>query len=404
MDLSVVVPTLNGRTQLVRCLDALSDHAPGVEVVVVNGPSTDGTTGMVRDRDDVDVLVEIADRNLNVARNAGIERARGEWIAFVSDEYSIESGWFDALCEASSVDDAREPDSRLARVLPDPLVGAARTMAEATRTITTSSRRLAARVRTDDRSDETIDDDASGRDAVEGRAHHDETRESPTDADRSGGEGADENSTDERSSIERDGRTSGPPAVVTGPIHRELAGGTTTQFAQSRSVAGRVVTYFNPDNVAVRRDALDDTDGFDEYLQVGGARDLAHRLAAREYPVMWEGRMCVRGEYGADGTGRDPRWSARALSYRLVKNYGLRPVVARRVGERIAGTGFAGVRDAIRGEVTLSGWFAGARDVAWGTTLGAVDGLRARWRDRERHNPNGRSARADRAIEVYDRR
>jgi len=393
MDLSVVVPTLNGRAQLVRCLDALSAHAPRVEVVVVNGPSTDGTTGMVRERDDVDVLVEIADRNLNVARNAGIERARGEWIAFVSDEYSIESGWFDALYEASGVDEAEQPDSRFGRVLPDPLVAAAGTVVETTRAIPIHARRLAGRVRTGDRADDDASDDLDG---------NDETGD-PDEGD-AVAEGTGESATDERSHVEPDGRTAGPPAVVTGPIHRELTGGTTTQFAESGSVAGRVVTYFNPDNVAVRRDALNDTDGFDEYLQVGGARDLAHRLAAREYPVTWEGRMCVRGEYGADGTGRDPRWSARALSYRLVKNYGLRPAVARRVGERLAGTGLAGVRDAIRGDVTLSEWFAGVRDVAWGVVLGAADGLRARWRDRERHNPNGRSVRGDRAVTVYDRR
>lgn len=75
MDLSVVVPTLNGRDRLAACLDALAAHAPEAEVIVANGPSADGTTGMVRDRDDVDVLVEISDRTVNVARNAGIEVA-----------------------------------------------------------------------------------------------------------------------------------------------------------------------------------------------------------------------------------------------------------------------------------------------------------------------------------------
>lgn len=97
MDLSVVLPTLNGRDRLATSLDALAEHAPDAEVVVVNGPSADGTTGMVRERDDVDVLVEISDRNLNVARNAGLEVAGGDVVALLRYDLSVESSWLSAL-------------------------------------------------------------------------------------------------------------------------------------------------------------------------------------------------------------------------------------------------------------------------------------------------------------------
>ncbi|MFB6097461.1 MAG: glycosyltransferase family 2 protein [Haloferacaceae archaeon] len=97
MDVSVVVPTLNARERLSACLDALAAHAPGVEVVVVNGPSADGTTGMVRDRDDVDVLVEISSRNPNVSRNAGIEAATGGVVAFVSSDLRVSESWLPAI-------------------------------------------------------------------------------------------------------------------------------------------------------------------------------------------------------------------------------------------------------------------------------------------------------------------
>jgi len=62
MALSVVVPTLNGREELVGCLDALAEQVPDAEIIVVNGPSADGTTGMVRDRSDVEVLAAWDDR------------------------------------------------------------------------------------------------------------------------------------------------------------------------------------------------------------------------------------------------------------------------------------------------------------------------------------------------------
>ena len=96
MDVSVVVPTLNDRDQLRGCLDSLADEGPH-EVVVVNGPSTDGTSGMVRGRPDVDVVVEIDERNVNVARNAGIDRARGDAVGFLAPTTTAESGWLDAL-------------------------------------------------------------------------------------------------------------------------------------------------------------------------------------------------------------------------------------------------------------------------------------------------------------------
>lgn len=98
MELSVVVSTLNDREQLLSCLDALAERTPpATEVIVVNGPSSDGTTGAVRDRDDVDVLVEISERNPNVSRNAGLEVATGEAVAFLDGGYVVEHSWHGAL-------------------------------------------------------------------------------------------------------------------------------------------------------------------------------------------------------------------------------------------------------------------------------------------------------------------
>lgn len=98
MELSVVVSTLNDRQRLLPCLDAVREHAPSsTEVVVVNGPSSDGTTGAVRERDDVDVLVEISDRHRSASRNAGFEHATGETVAFLGDEYAVTGSWYDAV-------------------------------------------------------------------------------------------------------------------------------------------------------------------------------------------------------------------------------------------------------------------------------------------------------------------
>jgi glycosyltransferase involved in cell wall biosynthesis len=99
MELSVVVPTLNERDHLEGCLDALAREDPA-ETLVVNGPSTDGTSGMVLDRTDVDALIEVDDRNVNAARNAGLDRAAGDAVAFLSPVVRVEEGWRSAAVEA----------------------------------------------------------------------------------------------------------------------------------------------------------------------------------------------------------------------------------------------------------------------------------------------------------------
>jgi glycosyltransferase involved in cell wall biosynthesis len=298
MELSVVVPTLNGRDRLAAGLDALSAHVPNAEVVVVNGPSTDGTTGMIRDRDDVDVLVEVSTRTENVARNAGLEVATGDVVALLRYDFVVEPSWLagleDGLTEAS---------------------------------------------------------------------------------------------------------------VVTGPTHRTLDGGMTTEESERRRIGSREVTYFNGGNAAFRRPVVDALDGFDEYLETGGDRDAAHRLAALDYEVAWRPDMCVRQEYSADGgvTTGDRGAEFRALAYRLVKNYGVQPVAATGTARRALRDAIAAGRDVLRGDLPPTEWFASGRAVVTGAARGAADGLVARVKDRSpARNPHGISDRADRAVARYD--
>ncbi|WP_123619436.1 glycosyltransferase [Halorubrum sp. CSM-61] len=338
MDLSVVVPTLNGRDRLAACLDALAAHAPEAEVIVANGPSADGTTGMVRDREDVDVLVEISDRTVNVARNAGIEVATGDAVALVDYDNRIGEGWLDAVRDGLA-----DADVVTGPVIPiDPEGGAER------------------------------------------------------------GGGADSDSDGERDDDEaRDGEAS----------DGEASDGEARDGPERRSIAGTEVTYFEGGNVAFRRDALRDLDGFDEYLNTGGARDAAHRLAQMGRTVAWREAMAVAEELpsptAADG-GRSARewgWKYRALAYRLLKNYGVRPSVIARAGTHAVTDAVGAAGDVLRGESTPSRWAATGRDVIFGLAGGSSDGLVARSRDRSpARNPNGISTRADRAVAKYDRR
>ena len=295
MELSVVVPTLNGRDELVACLDALTEHVDPAELIVVNGPSADGTTGTVRARDDVEVLVELADRNVNAARNAGIEVATGDAIAFVDERTVVGEDWIDAV-------------------------------------------------------------------------------------DRGLANGA---------------------AAVTGPIRRRMRVGVETSTPEARRIGSREVTYFDGGNVAFLQRALGRLDGFDEYLPVGGARDAAHRLAAHDLRVAWDPVAAAqRGD--EDANRGDPAWKYRSIAYRLAKNYGLGPAAVGRTFRHTVGDRFGVLREVFAGTLPPSAWLGQGRDAVVGSLRGVIDGTIARHRDPVRHNPNGVSSRADRAVRRYD--
>jgi GT2 family glycosyltransferase len=88
---SVVVPTFNRRASLVRMLESLVQQtypADRFEVVVVDDGSTDGSADAVRRLTLPYRLTLMTQRNQGpaVARNLGVERARGELIVFLDDD------------------------------------------------------------------------------------------------------------------------------------------------------------------------------------------------------------------------------------------------------------------------------------------------------------------------------
>jgi glycosyltransferase involved in cell wall biosynthesis len=284
------------------------------------------------------VLVEISNRTVNVARNAGIEVATGDAVALVDYDNRIGPGWREAVAAGLSA----------APVVSGPVTPIPPSEADG------------------DGSDRGIDAADAGSEL--------------SDDAEIGSELSDDAADDDPSDPERN------------------------------RIAGRDVTYFESGNVAFRRDALRDLDGFDEYLRVGGARDAAHRLARMDREVAWRPAMAAEKELptptAADGgrTAGEWGWKYRGLAYRLLKNYGVRPTVFLRMGSHAVGDAIDAARDVVRGESTPSRWVATGRDVLLGLTGGTSDGFVARRRDRSpARNPNGISTRADRAVARYDR-
>ncbi|HEN3619531.1 TPA: glycosyltransferase [Yersinia enterocolitica] len=90
IEVSIIVPVYNCETYLAELLDSLRSQA-GVsfEIIAVNDGSTDSSPEMLADTAHNDsrlVIINQANQGLSAARNAGIARAKGQWIAFVDGD------------------------------------------------------------------------------------------------------------------------------------------------------------------------------------------------------------------------------------------------------------------------------------------------------------------------------
>jgi glycosyltransferase involved in cell wall biosynthesis len=88
-DVTVVVPTHNRSALLEQTLQTvLWQEGVDLEVIVVDDGSTDDTENVVRTLDNhrIRLVRHDAPRGVSLARNRGIQEARGEWIAFLDDD------------------------------------------------------------------------------------------------------------------------------------------------------------------------------------------------------------------------------------------------------------------------------------------------------------------------------
>ena len=119
MTASVVVVTYNGLPWLEQALASVR----GLETVVVDHGSTDGTVAFVRERFPDVQLVEQENRGLAYGWNAGVERTSGRYVLLLNSDAWLDEGALNALVafadahpEAAVVGPRlRYPDGRLQR-------------------------------------------------------------------------------------------------------------------------------------------------------------------------------------------------------------------------------------------------------------------------------------------------
>src|SRR5579859_7130106 len=102
---SIVIPTRERPDYLEVALASVAPQAAaaGAEVIVVDDGRLDANEALAARAGAR--YVPLGDPlGLNAARNAGLDAARGELIAFIDDDVEVRPGWLDALLQAAEDD------------------------------------------------------------------------------------------------------------------------------------------------------------------------------------------------------------------------------------------------------------------------------------------------------------
>lgn len=111
-ELSVVIPIYNAEEHLEQCLESLvSQTLKEIEILCVDDGSTDGSAAILSDyaqRDNRFIVLRQQNRGAGVARNKGLEVARGEYVIFLdADDFFapdlMEKMYAQAVCSEADI-------------------------------------------------------------------------------------------------------------------------------------------------------------------------------------------------------------------------------------------------------------------------------------------------------------
>lgn len=118
---SIILPVYNARTDLKRCVQSVLSQTYGdFELILINDGSTDGSAALCDELaagDSRITVIHQENAGVSVARNTGLDAARGEWVCFVDADDTLEPDMLERTLDA-----ARQHDVQL--VLFDPYVRA----------------------------------------------------------------------------------------------------------------------------------------------------------------------------------------------------------------------------------------------------------------------------------------
>ncbi len=105
--ISVVIPVYNREKYIKNCLDIMMNQSyKHLEIIVVDDGSSDSSVEIVKQYPTVKLIEHKENQGPSVARNSGIEVARGEYLHFMDTDDEINSTFYENMLKASEKTDA----------------------------------------------------------------------------------------------------------------------------------------------------------------------------------------------------------------------------------------------------------------------------------------------------------
>ena|SRR5215211_2671479 len=107
--ISVVIPVFNKREFVAASLESVAvaaERAGGVEIVVVDHCSTDGSYELARGYDGRAIVQQKSGGTISAVRNFGARLARGQWLVFIDSDCVVPDHYFETLRSLAAGTDA----------------------------------------------------------------------------------------------------------------------------------------------------------------------------------------------------------------------------------------------------------------------------------------------------------
>ena len=99
--ISIIIPAYNVKPYVTKCVESVINQSyTNLEIILIDDGSTDGTSRIcdeLAQRDNRIIVIHQQNKGLSEARNAGLNVATGEWIAFLDSDDWIECEMYEHL-------------------------------------------------------------------------------------------------------------------------------------------------------------------------------------------------------------------------------------------------------------------------------------------------------------------
>ena len=107
IDLSIIVPVYNSEKFLRKCMDSIVNQKTkyNFEVIAVNDGSTDNSLEILKEYENI-IIVDKQNEGVAIARNEGLDIAKGKYVAFIDSDDGINEFYIEKLLSRAYLNNA----------------------------------------------------------------------------------------------------------------------------------------------------------------------------------------------------------------------------------------------------------------------------------------------------------